>query len=202
MQDYLRGKAELSQKITEWGKRIEPLLKEQTETRPRWNIGMDGNQLLQRLDENPKNKQPIPFQETLPKKSLQPYEITRIFTSCLQLANFRNVDIINNGLNQIEFRLLDPIPHQLEEEDARKELSIPKQTKPQKIKSQRTKLDKTSENQNNENLENVENEENEENQMPKDFSQDEKRKAQKKATKKQSTTKRVDKKLPKKTSVK
>ena len=131
LEEYFRSaqqqiqETELSARIDEWGAKLAPLLSDQ-EARPSFDIHVYGTRLIQGFN--------IPDEETLaqavepvcvslqdlliadePEASPPPaYEVSRAFSSMLQLANMGNVKILPKrnaeGLHDITLQLLSTIP--------------------------------------------------------------------------------------------
>lgn len=95
---------------------MEPLLEEQTKTRPKFNIADCGSQVLEKLKISFKEGTKVDFGSVISDEK-QPYEVARLFTSVLQLANFNNVRIESNGVeNDLSLTLLDPTPRSITEQ--------------------------------------------------------------------------------------
>jgi condensin-2 complex subunit H2 len=108
--------SELSKRVQEWNEKLEPLLREQ-ESRPPFDIRKYSENVIELLHiPNANSKgQSVPFREIIRSKA-QPYDICRIFVTCLQLANSGNVEICTERtagphVNNVSLRLLSEQLH-------------------------------------------------------------------------------------------
>jgi len=124
LEEYFRSaqqhmqETELSSRIDEWSQKLTPLLEAQ-ESRPAFDIQQYGTKLIQSFhieSEEVLKEAPRPVMQTFTElfKGSPTYEVSRTFSSMLQLANMGNVKIIpqrnKEGLHDITLQLLSTVP--------------------------------------------------------------------------------------------
>ncbi|XP_068242032.1 condensin-2 complex subunit H2-like [Palaemon carinicauda] len=129
-QDHINS-SDLTKRVNKWREAILPKLEEE-ERRREFDIHSYGSQVLSFFPENGR-KQTIPFQ-TVAKNQDAP-EVSRLFLSCLMLANTYNVQLDNSipgdfAMDCLELTLLSRVRHHEELE----EYAAPSQATPTKRK--------------------------------------------------------------------
>lgn len=131
LEEYFRSaqqqiqETELSSRIDEWGAKLAPLLKDQ-ESRPSFDIHVYGSKIIngfhipdedtltQAIDPVCASLKDIMLSDTADSNPPPAYEVSRTFSSMLQLANMGNVKIIPkrnaDGLHDITLQLLSTVP--------------------------------------------------------------------------------------------
>lgn len=115
IQNFMQGaeqyarETQLSKRVSEWTKRLEPLLKEEEKAEV-FDIHQYSDKLLTKVvevlqePENSKSPDIVSFNEIVDGQSSS--EVCRVFLACLQLANVGNLDVIHGQKSREDSKML------------------------------------------------------------------------------------------------